>query len=136
MSKRKPLILIVEDHPAVRLLLGMTLKNTYRVVTKSDGIEAMAWLMAGNEPDLIVLDMQMPRLDGFDFLKQIRLSGLFHHLNVIVVSGDPITDRNMELLDLNIADYIPKPFNPELLAERVASALRKAEERKRFALVG
>ena len=63
-------ILIIEDHDAARLLMTNMFKKDYNnVVAKKDGIEALAWLAAGNIPDLIISDMAMPRLGGLMFLK-------------------------------------------------------------------
>jgi two-component system, chemotaxis family, chemotaxis protein CheY len=112
-------ILIIEDHDAVRLLLGMTFKRQFNVVTKKDGLEGLAWLSAGNVPDLIILDMQMPRLNGLGFLRQLRSSGMFRQIPVLLVSGNNDAVENAELFDLGIVDFIPKPFNPASLSEKV-----------------
>jgi two-component system chemotaxis response regulator CheY len=125
MRTHKAKILIVEDHDAVRLLLGLTFKNRFEVITKSDGIEGMAWLSAGNLPDLIMLDMQMPRLNGLDFLRQLRSSGLFRNIPVLLVSGNDNIEDKMESFDLGIVDFISKPFNPSILLDKVDNALFK-----------
>ena len=70
-------ILIIDDDNSTRLLLGFLLKQHYIVATKKDGIEAMLWLNEGNMPDLILLDMSMPRLSGYNFLQNLRKSGFF-----------------------------------------------------------
>jgi CheY-like chemotaxis protein len=119
MSTQKANILIIDDHDAVRLLLGLTFKNRYDVVTKRDGLEAMAWLSAGNIPDLIMLDMQMPRLNGLDFLKQIRTSGMFRNIPVILISANENEYEISQSFGLGITDYIPKPFNPVKLKDKV-----------------
>lgn len=119
LTMRKANILIIEDHDAVRLLLGLTFKKQFTVVTKRDGLEGLAWLAAGNFPDLIILDMQMPRLNGIGFLRQLRSSGMFNQIPVLAVSGNNDANENAELFDLGILDFIPKPFNPTLLYEKV-----------------
>lgn len=118
-TMRKANILIIEDHDAVRLLLGITFKRQFNVVTKRDGLEGLAWLSAGNFPDLIILDMQMPRLNGLGFLRQLRSSGMFNQIPVLLVSGNNDAIENAELFDLGIVDFIPKPFDPTLLYEKV-----------------
>ena len=120
---RKANILIVEDHDAVRLLLGLTFKKQFNVVTKRDGLEGLAWLAAGNFPDLIILDIQMPRLNGIGFLRQLRSSGMFNQIPVLLVSGNNDVNENAELFDLGILDFIPKPFNPTLLYEKVKTII-------------
>ena len=122
---QKANILIIDDHDAVRLLLGLTLKNKFDVITKKDGIEGMAWLSAGNIPDLIMLDMQMPRLNGLEFLKQIRTSGMFRHIPVILVSANDNEYEITQSFGLGIVDFIPKPFNPIKLKEKVDNILNK-----------
>jgi DNA-binding response OmpR family regulator len=122
---KKANILIIEDHDAVRLLLGLTFKKEYHVVTKRDGIEGLAWLSAGNMPDLIMLDMQMPRLNGLQFLRQLRSTGFFAQIPVLLVSGNDDAAENAEIFNLGIVDFIPKPFNPVTLREKVMAILEK-----------
>jgi two-component system, chemotaxis family, chemotaxis protein CheY len=122
---KKANILIIEDHEAVRLLLGLTFKKQYNVVTKRDGIEGLAWLSAGNMPDLIMLDMQMPRLNGLEFLRQLRSTGFFAQIPVLLISGNDDAVENAAVFNLGIADFIPKPFNPVTLREKVMAILEK-----------
>jgi DNA-binding response OmpR family regulator len=125
MNQNKSHVLIIDDHDAVRLLLGLTFKKQYDVITKKDGIEGMAWLVAGNIPDLIMLDMQMPRLNGLDFLKQLKSSGVFRHVPVILVSANDNEEDIAMSFDLGIVDFISKPFNPITLKEKVKNILHK-----------
>jgi two-component system, chemotaxis family, chemotaxis protein CheY len=125
MNKQQTKILIIDDHDAVRLLLGLTLKDKYNVITKRDGIDGMAWLAAGNIPDLIILDMQMPRLNGLDFLKQLRSSGMFKLIPVLLVSANDNENEITESFDLGILGFISKPFNPVKLKEKIHLALQK-----------
>lgn len=121
--QEKAKILVIDDHDAIRLLLGLTLKSRYDVVTKRDGIEGMSWLTNGNIPDLIMLDMQMPRLNGLEFLKQLRTSGLFRNIPVLLVSANDNQEEILESFDLGIIDFISKPFNPLRLKEKVNHAI-------------
>jgi CheY-like chemotaxis protein len=121
--QEKAKILVIDDHDAIRLLLGLTLKSRYDVVTKRDGIEGMSWLTNGNIPDLIMLDMQMPRLNGLEFLKQLRSSGLFRNIPVLLVSANDNQAEILESFDLGIIDFISKPFNPLRLKEKVNNAI-------------
>lgn len=121
ISKKK--ILIIEDHDSIRFLLGSMLSKSYEVITKKDGMEGMAWLVHGNLPDLILLDMSMPRLNGTDFLKNIRQSGFFRDIPVIVVSGNDGEEDIKNCLRWGIYDYLTKPFNPIKLREKIETAL-------------
>jgi two-component system, chemotaxis family, chemotaxis protein CheY len=117
-------ILVVEDHDAVRMLLGLALKKEFNVTTKKNGMEALAWLSSGNIPDIILLDVQMPVLNGLGLLRQLRASGLFHNIPVICVSANDDIEENEQLFDLGIVDFIKKPFNPVRISEKVKAILK------------
>lgn len=127
MNIARKRILIIEDHESIRLLLGTMLAKNYEVVTKKDGLEGMAWLVRGNLPDLILLDMSMPRLSGNDFLRNIRQSGFFRDIPVIVVSGNDGEDDVKNCLRWGVDDYLTKPFNPISLKNRIANLLYQPE---------
>ncbi len=115
----KKKILVIDDELSIRMLLENFLKKTYNVVTKSDGMEGLAWLEEGNIPDLIVADIQMPNLDGYEFVKNLRSSGYFKHIPIVMLSGIESSTEKIKCLKLGADDYIVKPFNPEELAIRI-----------------
>ena len=115
----KKKILIIDDELSIRMLLENFLKREYNVVTKNDGMEGLTWLEEGNIPDLIVADIQMPNLDGYDFIKNLRASGYFKHIPLIMLSGIESTTEKIKCLKLGADDYIVKPFNPEELSIRI-----------------
>jgi len=123
----KKTILIVDDHDSVRLILGNILVKNYNVVTKSDGIEAFGWLHLGNEPDMIILDMVMPRLHGMTFLSNIKSSGLFSHIPVIVLTGNENEEFESQVRQMGANGFIRKPFKPDNLRETIANTLRKSQ---------
>lgn len=114
----KKKILVIDDERTIRVLLENFLKE-YVVTTKNDGLEGLSWLQEGNMPDLIVADIQMPNLDGYEFVKQLRASGYFKDIPLIVLSGIESTAEKIKCLKLGANDYIVKPFNPEELALRI-----------------
>ena len=122
--KLKKNILVIEDHESIRLLLGTMLSKRYSVVTKKDGIEGMTWLGTGNIPDLILLDMEMPRLTGKEFLSNIRCSGFFSHIPVVVISGEDSPEEKDVCYQLGIQEYFTKPFNPIQLNQRIHHILQ------------
>ncbi|MFQ5448914.1 MAG: response regulator [Saprospiraceae bacterium] len=128
MNTLKKKILIIEDQDSIRLLLGAMLRKNYEVVTKKDGLEGMAWMVKGNIPDLILLDMSMPRLSGGDFLKNIRRSGYFRDVPVIVVSGNDEKEDIQMAQALGAKHYLTKPFNPIRLQEKISHVLALREE--------
>ncbi len=107
----KKSILVVEDHESLRMLLSAMLAKDYQVVAKRDGLEALAWLGSGHLPDLIILDMEMPRVDGQEFLANLRSSGFFQSLPVIILSGSHSNDLE-QCQALGIQGVLRKPFNP------------------------
>ncbi len=125
---KKPTLLIIEDHQAMRILMGLSLKKEFNIVTQSNGIEALAWLSKTLVmPDLIILDLQMPHVDGFKFLSQIRSSGLFRNLPVLLVSGS-FTPLEMEsLFELGVSGFVKKPFNILNFKDKVRTILENIE---------
>ena len=123
----KHTILIIDDHDSIRMILGNILIKDYNVITKKDGIDAFAWLQQGFIPDLIILDMIMPRLHGISFLQNLRSSGLFSNIPVLVLSGNESEEFMLKSKDLGITGYITKPFNPEVLRKTIAKSLIDVE---------
>lgn len=115
--KRK--ILVIDDEKTIRLLLENFLSKNYHVTTQSDGLQALLWMQEGNIPDLIVADIQMPNLDGYDFIKNIRASGYFKAIPLIMLSAIESSAERVRCLKLGANDYMVKPFNPEELALRI-----------------
>lgn len=115
----KKKVLVIDDELSIRMLLENFLNKTYSVITKNDGMEGLGWLEEGNVPDLIVADIQMPNLDGYEFVKNLRASGYFRHIPIIMLSGIESTSEKIKCLKLGADDYIVKPFNPEELALRI-----------------
>lgn len=117
-------ILVIEDQECLRLLLGTWLKKRqFEVTTKKDGLEGMLWLGEGNIPDLILLDVNMPRLAGNEFLRNIRNSGFYRNIPVIVVSGTEEKQEIEECLDLGVRGFLKKPFDPVSLNDKIGSVL-------------
>ena len=116
--KESKLILIIEDNKSFRLLMTHFFSKHYQVVTKNDGISAMHWLKEGYYPDLILLDLGMPKMTGKDFLTGLKSSGFYKNIPVIVVSGnkrDTFTNDAMN----DIQHYFEKPFDPRKLLEKI-----------------
>lgn len=115
----KKKILVIDDELSIRMLLENFLSKTYDVQTCNDGMEGMKWLESGNIPDLVVADIQMPNMDGYDFIKNIRSSGYFKEIPLVMLSGIESSQEKVKCLKLGANDYMVKPFNPEELAIRI-----------------
>jgi two-component system response regulator MprA len=123
----KPLVLVVDDDKAVRESLRRSLEfNGYAVSLASDGAEALAGiggLAQGRGPDVVVMDVMMPRLDGIETTKALRQSG--NDVPVLVLTArDAVGDR-VEGLDAGADDYLTKPFALQELLARLRALLRR-----------
>jgi two-component system KDP operon response regulator KdpE len=117
-------ILIVDDQERILNLLGVKLEALgYEVVTASDGVAALEQAQA-QEPDLIVLDLLMPGMDGFETLKGLRA---FSDVPVIILSAKGADAVKIKSLQLGADDYLQKPFNPDELVARIESIRRRIE---------
>jgi DNA-binding response OmpR family regulator len=119
-------ILIVEDDQFMKAILQKFLSTTYEIVIKSDGIEALAFMQSGNIPDIIISDLNTPKLSGLELIEQIKLSDFFNSVPIIILSGDDISKKRVECLDAGADDFIVKPFNPAELKSRIKVILRRS----------
>jgi two-component system KDP operon response regulator KdpE len=130
MAVKQFRILLVDDEERVLNFLKSKLKVAgYEVLTASNGYEALEEAQA-QEPDLLVLDILMPRMDGFDTLKELRR---FSSVPVIILSARRDDIDKIKGLSLGADDYLAKPFNPDELVARIESLKRRlepAEKRK------
>ncbi len=121
--RRTAKILVVDDVPEnVRLLQAVLLARGYEVLTASDGIEALE-VVAAKEPDLILLDVMMPGLDGYAVCTHLRENDATAVLPVIMVTSS-IGQEKTRAIEAGADDFIPKPFNHDELLTRVRSLLR------------
>lgn len=126
----KEQILIIEDHSALRILMDNFLKKSFNVKTTANGYEALAWMKSGNIPDVIVLDINMPKLGGVEFLNNIRISGFFQDIPVVVVSGEEEGKTIEKCLEIGINGYLKKPFNPSDLQTKILTILKNKQSIK------
>jgi DNA-binding response OmpR family regulator len=117
-------ILAIDDEKAIRLILETSLKQKYNVTTKNDGEEGYNWMVKEKIiPDLIICDIQMPNLDGYEFLKRVRNSGFFGDVPIIMLSGEEQSKERVKCYQLKAQDYLTKPFNPGELIELIEKNL-------------
>lgn len=123
MDIRPPTILIVDDTPENLSVLGELLQPTYRVRATNSGKRAIQIAMADPTPDLILLDVMMPEMDGFEVLQELKASGTTRNIPVIFVTAMDGTSDEERGLDLGAVDYITKPIRPSIVLARVRTQL-------------
>ncbi|MDO4296941.1 MAG: response regulator transcription factor [Lachnospiraceae bacterium] len=116
-------ILIVEDDRNMRLLTAARLVDSYTVVSTCDGIEALERIHQGGI-DLIVADIMMPRMDGYELLKTIRGEG--YKTPFLLLTAKESLDDKQQGFELGTDDYMTKPFSSDELLWRVSALLRRA----------
>ena len=124
MSEKR-LILVVEDERTISNFICRALTaNDYKAMSATTGKEALS-LFFSHRPDLVLLDLGLPDMDGLDVLKE--LSGLPQEVPVIIISARDRESEKVKALDMGADDYVVKPFGvPELLA-RIRTTLRRAD---------
>jgi chemosensory pili system protein ChpA (sensor histidine kinase/response regulator) len=121
----KPLVLVVDDSITMRKITTRLLeRNHYQVRTAKDGVDAVALLDQQN-PDVVILDIEMPRMDGFEVLTHIRNQPHYAHLPVIMVTSRSGSKHRQRADRLGISDYLVKPYHNETMLLAVQQVLRK-----------
>lgn len=119
-------LLAIDDVNSTLDIINCALCKNYSVVKKQNGKEALDWMQEGNLPDLIISDLYMPEMDGFEFIKHIRASGFFKDIPLIVLSSYESSTTRINCLRLGADDYMVKPFNPEELEARVENIVKRS----------
>ncbi len=117
-------ILVVDDEPNIVALASLYLKGEgYEVVSAADGLKALQ-KVADEQPDLVVLDIMLPQMDGWEVCRQLRKDSM---IPIIMLTARTDDVDKIVGLELGADDYMVKPFNPRELVARVKAILRRAE---------
>lgn len=123
MHQKRSTILVIEDDPAIRKVLAIALESAdYKVVECDNGREGMR-LAASVNPELIILDLGLPDIDGKEVIAEIRK---WSRVPIIICSVRTADREIITALDAGSDDYITKPFNPDIVLARIHANLRKA----------
>jgi two-component system phosphate regulon response regulator PhoB len=126
-AKVKPKILVVDDEPEAVELVEFNLKQAgYAVSTAADGAEALKKARA-QPPDLIVLDVMLPEMDGFEICKTLRLEPITARVPVIMLTAKAAEIDRVLGLELGADDYLTKPFSPRELLLRIKKILARGQ---------
>jgi DNA-binding response OmpR family regulator len=125
VSTDNPTILVADDEDDVRDLVSYRLtRSGYAVVEAVDGEQALE-LARGRRPDLAVLDVMMPKLDGFELTRRLRSEEELHALPIILLTASVQESDISRGFEAGADDYLRKPFNPDELVDRVQAALER-----------
>lgn len=123
MTRVSKTILTVDDSPSIRMLLRYALSGQgYSVAEAEDGIAALEWLAENDRPDLMITDINMPRMDGFDLVETVRARGPHSDMPILVLSTESSDAKIGRAQQAGIDGWIVKPFDPAQLV----SAIREA----------
>ena len=120
-----PSVLVVEDDMSIQLIIKYSLDKLFNVTAFSNGLEALSFLRDGSLPDIIISDLNTPEMGGLELIEQLKTSGFFNAIPVLVLSGDESTETRIKCLDSGADDYVVKPFNPRELEARIKAILRR-----------
>ncbi len=121
----KAKILVIEDNPDTRRFLQIMLSREYEVLIAQNGLEGID-LAKSALPELIVLDVVMPALNGYDACKQLKSDPKTQHIPVIFLSGKNTNNEITQGLSMGADDYLPKPFDHKELLVRIKSRLTRS----------
>lgn len=116
-------ILLVDDKPAIAKIIMLYL-SMYEIHYAENPLQAIQWLNEGNIPDVVITDLNMPEMNGEEFLLYLKANGLFSHIPVLILSSEESSVSRIRLFEEGAEDFILKPFNPEELKLRVKRLLK------------
>ena len=122
VTMERALILVVDDDPLNLVVLSQTLQPQYRVMTANNGEEALK-LIAQHTVDLVLLDIKMPGLDGYEVLRHLKNQSKTQSIPVIFISANDSHADEAKGLEMGAMDYITKPFSPPIVQVRVKNQL-------------
>jgi CheY-like chemotaxis protein len=123
----KKQILAVDDSKAIRFLLQTVLGRDYQVVTVPDGYSAMYYLSKREQPDLIIVDPQLPDMENWELIQQLAISGLHGEIPLLVLSGLDGGETENKCMEYGVVKYFMKPFNPLELMDSIRSLVASGE---------
>lgn len=122
-AAKKKRILVVDDEPQNIIVMREILKAGYTVIAATDGAKALSLAQSATPPDLIMLDIMMPGIDGYEVLRRLRADPRTAGLPVILVTAKDRIDDKLTGYELGSSDYITKPLDPVFVLNIVRKLL-------------
>ncbi len=133
---RKPLLMIVDDSQVNRAILSEMLKDDYEIVEIDDGEEALGFLQEhGKEVSIVLLDIVMPGMSGFEVLSQMAHNGIIEDVPVIMISSEDSDESVLRAYELGASDYISRPFDMRVVRQRVSNIMRLYARQRRLSVL-
>lgn len=127
-----PTILVVDDVPDNLLLLSRLFEDEYRVLVANSGMNALAICQSNAPPDLVMLDIMMPEMDGFEVARRMREHPTSETIPVIFVTANHEEGARLQGMELGAVDFVVKPIDPDILKPRVRNFMRHVELRRQL----
>jgi two-component system chemotaxis response regulator CheY len=122
----EPLVLVVDDDPAIRITLGVKLRGSgFRVVEAVDGLDALE-VFQREKPQLVIVDVGMPRLDGYGFTERLRALPEGRDVPVVILTAQDFALPDELRGRLRVASFLMKPFSPRELVRSIRGLLAEA----------
>jgi putative two-component system response regulator len=123
----KPKILVVDDEPAVQAVILDTLESDYRILSAFNGREGVQ-KAEHLKPDLILMDMMMPDVSGYEAVRLLQGSAVTRDIPVLVMTAQNFDDSTVQLIkeEPNVKGFLTKPFRPKILRDTVKATLQKS----------
>ena len=126
-------ILIIDDNPTNTRLLGSILEREYEIAASTSAVDAFEYLRTNEPPDLILLDIMMPVMDGHQFYNLLKLNPTTADIPVIFVTANNASQAEVESIALGAADFISKPVSPDIVEARVRNHLFRYKQKQQIA---
>ncbi len=125
-APKGPLALVVDDSITMRRVTQRLLeRNSFRVMTAKDGLEAIG-VLQDHRPDIILLDVEMPRMDGYEFAKHVRNNADTAQVPIVMITSRVSDKHRARAIEVGVNDYLGKPYQERQLLEAVRHQLKKA----------
>ncbi|OEK04175.1 response regulator [Roseivirga misakiensis] len=121
-SVEKPVLLITEDHPDMRNFIAKTLEPYFKVLTAENGRIALN-VLESQDVDIVISDVMMPEMDGFELLASIKQNSNLHQVSVVMLTARTETEDRLHALTMGIDDYLTKPFSAAVFLARIKNIL-------------
>jgi signal transduction histidine kinase/DNA-binding response OmpR family regulator len=125
------ILLIVDDNPDIRAYVRSIFESSYQIIEAANGEDGIQKAQQ-TTPDLIISDLMMPKMDGFEFCKYLKSNELTSHIPVIMLTAKANIESRIEGLEMGADDYLIKPFNAKEIQIRVKNLLEKQETLRQY----